>query len=198
MDDPSLEAFRKQVVAAAEKKDRKALAGLVAAQGFFWMGEKGDMADKKKAGIDNLAKALPLDPKSDEGWEKLAGMASDPTGMAFPERKDTVCSPAYPVFNEQEFEALMKSSGSEDWAFPLQDGVEVHATAQPNSPVVEKLGMHFVHTIQSNEQTPVIKVVTPSGRTGFISADALGSLADDQLCYGKDAGGWKIVGYIGG
>src|SRR5215218_3448975 len=39
--DPSFEAFRKQLGTIAEKKDRKALAGLVA-QNFFWLGEKGD------------------------------------------------------------------------------------------------------------------------------------------------------------
>ncbi len=34
----------------AGKKDRAALAKLVVAQGFFWDGEKGDQADKKKSG----------------------------------------------------------------------------------------------------------------------------------------------------
>src|SRR5262245_49754595 len=57
MNDPSFEAFRKQVGAAAEKKDKKALGDLVS-KSFFWMGEKGDKADKKKSGIDNLAKAI--------------------------------------------------------------------------------------------------------------------------------------------
>ena len=70
MNDPSFEAFRKQLGAIAEKKDRKALAGLVA-QNFFWMGEKGDKADKKKPGIDNLAKAIELDGKEAPGWEML-------------------------------------------------------------------------------------------------------------------------------
>ena len=68
--DPSFEAFRKQLGAVAEKKDRKALAGLVA-QNFFWMGEKGDKADKKKPGIENLAKAIQLDGKEAPGWEML-------------------------------------------------------------------------------------------------------------------------------
>ena len=71
--DPSFEAFRKQLGAAAEKKDRKALAGLVA-QNFFWMGEKGDKADKKKPGLDNLAKAIQLDGKDAQGWEMLGAI----------------------------------------------------------------------------------------------------------------------------
>src|ERR1043165_8997524 len=88
--DPSFEAFRKQLGAVAEKKDRKALAGLVVAN-FFWMGEKGDKADKKKPGIDSLAKAIHLDGKEAPGWEMLVGAASDPTGTPFPDRKDTIC-----------------------------------------------------------------------------------------------------------
>ena len=41
--------------------------------------------------------------------------------------------------------------------------------------------------------TPFVQLKLPS-----VPAEALGSLADDQICYGKDGGGWKIVGYVGG
>ena len=51
MKDPSFEAFRKQLAAVAEKKDRRALAGMVSAQ-FFWMGDKGDKADRPSKGPD--------------------------------------------------------------------------------------------------------------------------------------------------
>ena len=201
--DPSFEAFRKQIGEVAAKKDRKALASSVA-QNFFWMGEKGDKADKKKPGIDNLAKAIGLDGKDAQGWEMLAGSAEDPTGTSFPDRKDTICAPADPVFNGQELEALVKSTGTEDgdWAYPTQPGVEVHSGPQPNAPVVDKLGMHFVRVMQDNappnQQNPMLRVVTPSGKTGFVSAEALSPLGNDQICYTKDGGGWKISGFIGG
>jgi len=201
--DPSFEAFRKQVGVIAGKKDRKALAGLVA-QNFFWMGEKGDRADKKKLGIDNLAKAIQLDGKQAFGWEMLAASAEDPTGSPFPDRKDTICAPADPVFNGQELEALIKSTGTDegDWAYPTQAGVEVRSGPQPNAPVVEKLGMHFVRVMQDNapgnQQSPALRVVTPSGKTGFVAAEALNPLGNDQLCYSKEGGNWKISGFIGG
>ena len=201
--DPSFEAFRKQLGAVAEKKDRKALAGLVAAN-FFWMGEKGDKADKKKPGIENLAKAIQLDGKEAPGWELLGGAATDPTGMPFPDRKDTICSPADPTFNPQELEALAKATGTEegDWAYPTQTGLEVHSGPQPNSPVVEKLGLHFVRVMEDNapgnQQSPMLKVVTPSGKTGFVPAEALSPLGNDQLCFSKEGTGWKISGFIGG
>ena len=201
--DPSFEAFRKQLGPIAEKKDRKALAGLVVAN-FFWMGEKGDKADKKKPGIENLAKAIQLDGKEAQGWELLGAAAADPTGTPFPDRKDTICSPADPTFNPQELEALAKATGTEegDWAYPTQTGLEVHSGPQPNSPVVEKLGLHFVRVMEDsapgNQQSPMLKVVTPSGKTGFVPAEALSPLGNDQLCFSKEGGGWKISGFIGG
>src|SRR6516164_7450565 len=57
--DPSFVAFRKQLGDIADRKDRAALARLVV-NNFFWMGEKGDKANKKKSGIDNLAAAIDL------------------------------------------------------------------------------------------------------------------------------------------
>ena len=199
--DATFEAFRKQLGAVVEKKDRKALAGLVV-QDFFWLGEKGDRADKKKPGLENLAKAIQLDGKDAPGWELLGAASADPTGTPYPDRKDTICSPADPTFSMEEFEALVKATGTEedDWAFPAQQGVEVHASAQPNSPVVEKLGMHFVRVLQEQtaQQSPMIRVVTPSGKTGFVPPDALNPLGNDQLCFSKDAGGWKISGFVGG
>jgi hypothetical protein len=201
--DPSFEAFRKQLGAVAEKKDRKALVGLVAPN-FFWMGEKGDKADKKKPSVENLAKAIQLDGKEAPGWELLGAAAADPTGTPFPDRKDTICSPADPTFNAQELEALAKATGTDegDWAYPTQTGLEVHSGPQPNSPVVEKLGLHFVRVMQDNapgdQQNPMLKVVTPSGKTGFVPAEALSPLGNDQLCFTKEGAGWKISGFIGG
>jgi hypothetical protein len=201
--DPSFEAFRKELNAIAEKKDRRALAGLVS-RNFFWIGEKDDKADKKKPGIDNLAKAIDLDDKEGYGWDTLLGYAADPTGAAYQDRKDTICAPAAPGYNDQEFDALLKSTGTEDgdWAFPAQPGLEMRASAQPNAPVVEKLGMHFIRVMDdegaANQQVPMVKAVAPSGKTGYIPADAVSPLGNDEICYVKEGGAWKIAGFIGG
>jgi hypothetical protein len=204
MKDESLEAFRKQIEAVAQRKDRKALAGMVLSQGFFWMGERGNKADKRKPGIDNLAKAIGLDGKDGEGWELLMGYSTDPTAMNYPDRKDTVCAPADPVFKEEEFEELLKvtDTDDEDWAVPVRPGLEMRAGAQASTEVVEKLGMHFVRIMPeenaSDSDPPTLRVMAPSGKIGFVPDDALSPLGNDQICYGKDGGGWKIVGFIGG
>ena len=69
LSDPSFEAFRKQMGEVAAKKDRAAIAKMVVTQGFFWEGEKGDQADKKKSGIDNLTAAIGLAGKQPVGWD---------------------------------------------------------------------------------------------------------------------------------
>jgi hypothetical protein len=203
VNDPSFEAFRKKIGAAAEKKDRKAIADMVS-KTFFWMGEKGDRADKKRPGIENLAKAIGLDAKDGSGWEVLQSFAADPTGTPFPERKDTICGPAEPQFDFKQLETLAKATGTEegDWAYPTEPGLEMRATAQPNAAVVEKLGMHFIRVMEDGTEpssdNPMIKVVAPSGKVGFVPGDAISPLGHDAICYAKEGGGWKIAGFLGG
>ena len=78
----------------------------------------------------------------------------------------------------------------------------MHATAAQNAPVIEKLGMAFVRVMPDmapNASQDFMRVVAPSGKVGFVAAEAINPLGSDMLCYGKDAGGaWKIVGMIGG
>jgi hypothetical protein len=203
--DPSLDAFRNQLAEIAKRKDRASLAKLVA-KDFFWLGEKGDKADKKRPGIDNLTRAMNLAAKDGSGWEALTGYAADPTGMALPDKKDTLCAPADPVFEIKQLEELAKQTGTNEaeWGYPVQPGVEVRAAAQPNAPVIEKLGMHFIRVMEDDgpepppNQMPMLKVVAPSGKVGFVPADAVSPLGNDQLCYVKGAAGWMIAGFVGG
>src|SRR6266853_104002 len=63
MTDAGFETLRQQLAEASKRRDRAALAKLVAAQGFFWERENGEGADKRKTGIDNLSAALGLNNK---------------------------------------------------------------------------------------------------------------------------------------
>jgi len=40
-------------------------------------------------------------------------------------------------------------------------------------------------------------IVTPDGKFGYVTIDDIAPLGNDQLCYGKESGEWKITGYIG-
>ena len=201
INDAALEALRKQLGEVAQNKDRAALAKLVVGQGFFWIGEKGDRADKRRSGIDNLAAALGLKNKDGAGWDMLASFADDPTGAPLPNRKDAICAPADPAFDGKAFNDLLVSTKTDsgDWGYPVSGDVEVRATPQANAPVIEKLGSVFVRiaTENSSNAPTFLRVVTPSGKTGFVSVDSVAPIGNDQLCYVKEAGDWKIGGYIG-
>jgi hypothetical protein len=204
-DDAAFVAFRKQLSDVATKKDRAALGKLVVAQGFFWIQDK-DMADPKKPGVDNLANAIDLAAKDGSGWTTLGGYGNEPTAAELPDRKGVFCAPADPAIEPKAFEALGKATQTDpsEWGYPLKDGVEVHAAAQPNSPVVEKLGLNLVRVLpdsgaQNDPNPPAfLHVATPSGKSGFVAMDAIAPLGGDQMCYTKDSSGWKIAGFFGG
>jgi hypothetical protein len=203
--DPSFTAFRAQLADAVQHKDRAALGKLVVAQGFFWVQDK-DLADVHKPGIANLATAIDLDAKDGSGWDMLDGFAHETTGEPLPDRQTVICAPAAPRFDLKALEALIKSTQTDppDWGYPTKDGLEVRGAAKPDAPVVEKIGLILVRVLPDSpppddpNQPPFMHVALPSGKTGFVSIEALSSLGGDQMCYTKDASGWKITGYYGG
>jgi len=203
--DASFIAFRKQLADAADRRDRTALAKLVAMQGFFWMQDK-DLADKRKSGMANLANAIDLDAKDGSGWSALTGYANEPTAAPLPDHAGMVCAPAEPSIDPQAFVALVKATQTEppDWGYPYVDGIEVRSAAKSNAPVVEKLGLTLVRVLPdaappNNASEPAfLHIATPSGKAGFVPFEAISGLGSDQMCYAKQAGGWKIIGYYGG
>ncbi len=201
--DASFEEFRKHLADAVKRKDRNALKSLVADKGFFWETEDGDKADAKKSSFDNFATAIGLNSKDNAGWDLLEAAADETTAEEVQDRKGVMCAPASPTFDENAFDELTKETKTEveEWGYPAAAGVEVHATAKPNSPVVEKLGMNLVRVLDSddsNDADAPLKVVTPAGKVGYVDSDAVVPIVFDQLCYSKDSGSWKIVGYAGG
>lgn len=202
--DPSFDAFRKQLSEVVKRKDRAALQRLVVTQGFFWESESGDKINKRRSSFENFAAAVGLDDKDGAGWELLAQAAADPTLEPVEDRKDTMCGPASPQLDEDKFEALLKATDTdaEEWGFPLTAALEVRAAAQPNSPIIETLGMNLVRVYPEeptgNQPPEMLRVVGPSGKVGFVPLTALSPIVFDQLCYLKQGSSWKITGYAGG
>jgi len=205
LNDPSFTAFRNQLGEVAAHKDRAALAKMVATQNFFWVQDK-NLADPRKSGIDNLAKAVALDAPDGSGWQILAGFASEPSAAESPQQPGVFCAPADPKLDPSALEALAKATQTDpsEWGYPNQNGVEVHAAAQPSSQVIEKLGANLVRVLPDTNppanpnQQFFLHVATPSGKTGYVDAQSVSPLGGDQICYSKQGGAWKIAGYLGG
>ena len=137
-----------------------------------------DLADKSKSGIDNLAKAIALDAKDGSGWDAVAGVANEPTAMELPQQKGVILRAGDPTIDPNAFEALGNATGTDpsEWGYPNKDGLEVHAAAQPNAPVIEKArpesGARAArHRAASDPNQPLfLHVATPSGKTGYVDA----------------------------
>jgi hypothetical protein len=203
--DPSFATFRQQLADIAKRKDRAALAKIVA-NNFFWMTDEGkDVADKKLSGIDNVTRALYLDNPDTEGWEILATFAADPTADALPERAGVVCAPGEPKYDSAAATSLGEATGTTAafWYYPVKDGVEVRSSAAADAKVIGKLGMYLVWVYPDDSpaaavHTETVRIVMPSGQFGFVSADSLMPLPTDLLCYVKDGNNWRIAGFFGG
>lgn len=200
--DPALAALRKQIAEAVKKRDRAVLGKLVINNGFFWEREgAGNSADKKKAGIDNLAVALGLANKDAPGWDMLAGYVEDPTASPSPAHPGAMCAPADPGYSAKDMDALLESTQTDiaEWGFPVADGVPVRDTPQQTAVPSGKLGLHFVRVVPDAGPAvgSFLRIVTPAGKYAYVATDDIAPLGNDQLCYVKDGADWKIGGYIG-
>ena len=202
--DPSFDAFRKQLAEIAQKKDRSALAELVAAS-FFWMPADSDLADKSKSPIDNLAKAIGLDGGNATGWDTLAAYAAEPSTMPDSQRDNVFCAPAEASFDDNASDELATATQTDasDWVFPVRDGIEVRADAKRDAEVIDKLGLYLVRVLPDDSPlnavlAAFVKVLTPGGKIGFVPVDTVLPIGGEKLCYLKEETGWKIAGFLGG
>ena len=204
MTDASFEAFRKRLAEVAQRKDRGALAEMIAPN-FFWVPESADLADKKLPPIDNAAKALGLDGADALGWDALAAYAGEATAMAEPQRSGVFCAPAEAAFDDKAADELATATQTDasDWVFPTRDGVEVRSAAKRDAEVVDTLGLYLVRVLPDDSPlnavlAAFVKVMTPAGKVGYVAVDSVLPIGGEQLCYVKEESAWKIAGFLGG
>jgi len=200
--DEAFDALRKQVGEAAQRKDRAALSNLVVAQGFFWQRDNRNIVDKNKSGYDVLAAALGLNNKESAGWEILASYADDPSASPPPDRPGALCAPGGPAYDRKALADLLNATNSDvtEWGYPVSAAIEVHDAPQASAPIVDKLGLYFVRLMPETAANPpsYLRIATPSGKTGYVSVDSIAPVGNDQICFVRESGAWKIGGYIGG
>ena len=98
---------------------------------------------------------------------------------------------------------MLTHTDAADWAFPIRDGIEVRSGAKQDAPVVDKLGLYLVRVLADElpanaVMAAFLKVVTSSGKVGYVPVEAVLPIGGEQLCYVKEGGSWKIAGFLGG
>lgn len=206
-DDPTLQAFRQQLTAVARKRVYAQLTPLVQAQGFFWARDFGNRFDARKPAVDSLAAALSLERANGDGWNALVAFAADATASPLDSRPGIICAPAEPQFDGIALDRLIERTRTDDvdWMYVKVAGTPARASARPNAPVVETLGLHFVRYLgmdgnddNASLRTHWVKVATPGGKQAYVAPNALLTVTTARLCYGKDhLGRWTIAGFVG-
>lgn len=198
--DAELSALRDRIADATKNRDRAALAKLVVAKGFFWDREGKDAA-RGRSGMEALTAALGLTKTDGVGWDMLGGFSDLPTVAPAATRKNSACVPGDPRFDGKAFEALLKETQTDvpEWTYPLKAGVDVRAMPHNGAPVVDKLSLTFVRVLpEAASRNPnYIRVLTPGGKPGYVGIETVATYGNDQLCFAKEGGAWKIGGYIG-
>jgi hypothetical protein len=202
--DPGLEALRKELAAIAGRKDRAALATHIVTKGFFWDRDDGKKADPKKKPIDIFATAIGLNAADGSGWQTVADYADEPSASQVENHPGALCAPATPDVAQGAFENLLKTTGTQDfeWVYTVAADVEVRDKPDEKAAVIEKLGMILVRVYPDpkaqDAESEWVRIVTPAGKVGVVTADSLGSFETYQVCYIKEGNAWKIAGLIGG
>jgi hypothetical protein len=209
--DAAFEKFRKQFVEAVANKDANALSALVA-PGFVWTVNNA-LANDYDPGRDSQhnfrvvfgfrAAGKDVDGNVENGpyWSVLESFAKDNTFYHLPDSGNRVCSPTGATIVSDEVyerastrvEAAMEGA---QWLFAVRS-VPVAKAPDDKGPPIAKLGVEafpVISTHPENADTPThYQVLLPSGRSGWIPADAARPLQTDRLCYSPTANGdWKI------
>jgi hypothetical protein len=203
--DPSFEAFRGALAAAAKDRRYSELAPLVARE-FFWARDFAHAFDGRRPAVDNLAAAIRLEHREGSGWQALAAFAAEPTAEPLVSRPGVVCAPAPPQYDRVAFARMLdETHGAQfDWNYPRTEHTPVHVAPERSAAVIGTINLHFVRRLgfdrangASSNRNHWTRIVTPAGLVGFVIPGALMSLNSERLCYGKDAvGQWRIVGYV--
>ena len=150
MSDASFDEFRKQLAGIAQKRDRAALAPLVAAS-FFGFRRQGrrrpEQARDRQPGGGGRSRRQRRTRLGDH--LRLHGRDH---AMPDPEHAGVICAPARPAYDEKAADELLDATQTEasNWVYPLRDGVEVYARPLSRPPLVDKLGLHLVRVLDDD------------------------------------------------
>jgi len=216
--DAAMAKMRMAFADAVGKKDMQALFALVGPT-FVWMAQ-GEISDQFDFGRDALHNFKVVFGFREPGkvadgpvadgpfWDALAVFAADDT---FYEAGGTlVCGPAGArITDEGGFEKVRQRIGADDsveWYFTRADTTATTAPGggAPAGRISGQIAMPVLDVYpplpEGQAAPPVthLRVLLPSGKSGWIPITAALPLATDRLCYaaGPD-GAWKIVAFDG-
>jgi hypothetical protein len=213
--DAAFTKMQKALTDAVAKKDTQRLLALVGPT-FVWR-TGGDISDQFDFGGDALQNfkvvfgfrqfGKRVDGGVADGpfWDILSAFVSD---NSYDIISDTlVCGPTIATLDDPDaFEAAKQKIGADDsiqWYVTVDDDTSVSATPAGTGAPVGHIGPAALPVLASypeqRDSGPPpshLKVLLPSGKSGWIPVTAAIPLESDRLCYALTASGdWKIAGF---
>ena len=217
--DAAFSRFRSEFTNAVARKDATALFALVA-PGFVWTQNSelaGDFDPGRDAqhnfrvvfGFRAPGKGVDGEVESGPFWDALAAFANNGSYYQSTSGGNLVCSPiAASIVDEEAFERARSKvetpDEGADWYFIARSTPVTKAPGDKGAPIAT-LGLEAVPILKahptSDSAQPTsapthYEVLLPSGRTGWIPANAAQPFQTDRLCYALTAKvEWKIAIY---
>ncbi len=213
--DPAFQKLQKSLADIVAKKDLQALTALVGPS-FVWVtaGEVSESFDfggdpvqnfKVVFGFRDYRKYVDGGVPDGPYWDSLAAFAAD---KSYEQSAETlVCGPINAtIADDNIFESAKQKIGADDsteWYFAIADA---NVTANPTGGAqvgrINKIAVPILDTYpsvpegQSGPPATHLKVLLPSGKSGWVAMSAVLPLVSDRLCYARlQNGDWKIAGY---
>jgi hypothetical protein len=212
--DAAFTKLQKSISDAVASKNAQVLFALVGPT-FVWL-QEDEIADQFDFGGDALqnfkvlfgfreaGKHVDGGVKDGPYWDDLANFAAN---TKFQRASDTlVCGPMAAIVSDQDaFDQARQKIGADDsteWYFTLG---ETNVTASPGGgATVGHVGQvalplldEFPQAREGSSEAPAVthlKVMLPSGKSGWIPVSAALLLEPDRLCYAMtESGDWKIA-----
>lgn len=213
--DAAFNKFRAEFINAVAKKDAPALFALVA-PGFAWTLNDSLLTSDFDPGRDPqhnfrvvfgfraAGKDADGDVENGPFWDVLAAFAND--GTFYQANDNVICGPAAAtIVDDDVFEQarakIETSDEGADWYFLVRSTAVIKAPDDKDAPIatagLEAVPVLKIHPPSDSRVAPThYQVLLPSGRAGWIPADAARPLQTDRLCYALTAKGeWKIAIY---
>ena len=209
--DEAFEKFRKQFTSAVDSKDLNALSALVA-PGFVWtvngmLATDYDPARDAQHTFRVVFGFRVLGNDADGGveggpfWNILKSFADDDSFNQISDSGNLVCSPnTASAVNAEVYERaagrVEEAFEGAEWVFLLRSTPVAKAPDDKGTPI-GKLGIEAVPVISTYPEKANVathlEILLPSGRRGWIPANAARPMQGDRLCYVlAPSGEWKI------
>jgi len=190
--DPSLKDFRDKLLEAVKKRDKEFLLSVLDPTITNSFGGSG--------GIEEFRQKWNPGDRNSRLWPELAAILMMGGSFVHSALGTQFCAPY--VYSE----SVGKGIDPYEYAPITEKNTPVHAKPDDDAPIVITLSYDIVKVIQwprrrqrhQNDADMWVKIITPDGRLGYVSAKSIRSSISYCACFANRKGKWVMTALVAG